>query len=408
MNRRAWIGKKQVACMALGILCYLLTVWSEGRAQSLQNGYLKRNSYGEGQAQYDLQVKGLGEELYPLTVELEERVYGAEEASKVFEQVMAELGEQILGDNVSLMEVRSDLNLISALPQKGVQIRWSSGDPELLDSFGHICAEDLAKEGRETYVSAHLLASGRQAEYQIRVWVYPPDLTEKEALAAGLKKQILGLEKGDRTGEGVWLPTEYDGKQLHYREQTDSHPEILLVLGVVLAFLCHAQDQYQKEEKKRARDRELMFDYAEVIFKLMVFIGAGMTVSMAWERLVLDYRDRCKRGRMKTRAVYEEMERSVQQMKSGISEGQAYVEFGRRCQLQPYLKLSSMLEQNRKTGTKNLSSLLSAEMAEAWEQRKTIAKRMGEEAGTRLLLPLFMMLGIVMVMIMVPAMLSMQ
>ncbi|MEG2350242.1 MAG: hypothetical protein RSB57_07010, partial [Hungatella sp.] len=83
-------------------------------------------------------------------------------------------------------------------------------------------------------------------------------------------------------------------------------------------------------------------------------------------------------------------------------------EFGRRCQLQPYLKLSSMLEQNRKTGTKNLSSLLSAEMAEAWEQRKTIAKRMGEEAGTRLLLPLFMMLGIVMVMIMVPAMLSMQ
>jgi len=45
-------------------------------------------------------------------------------------------------------------------------------------------------------------------------------------------------------------------------------------------------------------------------------------------------------------------------------------------------------------------------MASAFELRKNLAKKLGEEAGTKLLLPLFMMLGVVMVMIVVPAFLS--
>jgi len=65
------------------------------------------------------------------------------------------------------------------------------------------------------------------------------------------------------------------------------------------------------------------------------------------------------------------------------------------------------LEQNRKSGTRNLRTLLELELADAWEQRKNLARKLGEEAGTKLLLPLFLMLGIVMVIIMVPAMMSM-
>ena len=44
-----------------------------------------------------------------------------------------------------------------------------------------------------------------------------------------------------------------------------------------------------------------------------------------------------------------------------------------------------------------------AQMAEAFEQRKHQARRMGEKAGTKLLVPLFLLLGVVMVMIMLPA-----
>mgnify|MGYP003379931437 FL=1 len=45
-------------------------------------------------------------------------------------------------------------------------------------------------------------------------------------------------------------------------------------------------------------------------------------------------------------------------------------------------------------------------MAEAFEQRKHQARRLGEEAGTKLLLPLFLLLAVVMVMVALPALME--
>ena len=70
------------------------------------------------------------------------------------------------------------------------------------------------------------------------------------------------------------------------------------------------------------------------------------------------------------------------------------------------MKLSGLLEQNRKNGSRNLGDTLKIEMTEAFEQRKHQARRLGEEAGTKLLLPLFMMLTVVMIMIAVPALME--
>jgi 1,4-dihydroxy-2-naphthoate octaprenyltransferase len=47
--------------------------------------------------------------------------------------------------------------------------------------------------------------------------------------------------------------------------------------------------------------------------------------------------------------------------------------------------------------------MLELEMNDAFEHRKTTARRLGEEAGTKLLLPLFLLLGIVMIIVIVPA-----
>ena len=48
------------------------------------------------------------------------------------------------------------------------------------------------------------------------------------------------------------------------------------------------------------------------------------------------------------------------------------------------------------------------ESENALEERKALACKLGEEAGTKMLLPLMMMLGIVIAIIMIPAMLSFQ
>ena len=147
-------------------------------------------------------------------------------------------------------------------------------------------------------------------------------------------------------------------------------------------------------------------EYSEIASKLQIYLGAGMTVRTAWERMAVDYKHRQAREPKLKSPAYEEVVQVCTDLQSGVSESEAYRRFGRRCGLRPYMKLAGLLEQNRKTGLKNLRHLLDDEVMDAFEERKNLAKRQGEEAATKLLLPLFLMLGIVMVIVAVPAFLS--
>ena len=71
--------------------------------------------------------------------------------------------------------------------------------------------------------------------------------------------------------------------------------------------------------------------------------------------------------------------------------------------MQAYLKLSALLAQNLRKGSNDLLQMLRQEADSAFAQRKSLAKKLGEEAGTKLLLPMMMMLCIVMVIIIIPA-----
>ena len=145
----------------------------------------------------------------------------------------------------------------------------------------------------------------------------------------------------------------------------------------------------------------MLKDYPDIVSKLIVFIGAGLSVRQSWEGIVKDYESENK----EKRTAYEEMAKSLARLKTGTQENVVYKEFGRSCLLRQYMKLASLLEQNRKSGISTLSTLLGMESQSAWEERLNLAKREGEELNTKLLLPLFMMLLIVMMMIIVPALL---
>ena len=59
-----------------------------------------------------------------------------------------------------------------------------------------------------------------------------------------------------------------------------------------------------------------------------------------------------------------------------------------------------------KRGGRGLMDMFEQEEAVALEERKNLAKRYGEEAGTKLLGPMILLLLVVMLMIMVPALWS--
>ena len=132
---------------------------------------------------------------------------------------------------------------------------------------------------------------------------------------------------------------------------------------------------------------------------------AGLAARNVWERMVKEYEERRRQGE-KPRYVYEEMRITWNQMKNGMYESRAYGEFGRRCGIHAYMKFGALLEQNLKQGTTGLVLRLREEAEAAFEERKNLARRLSEEAETRLMLPMFMMLFMVLTVIMVPAFLS--
>lgn len=394
------------------IAFYILLRWiPESGTDWLINGSIVRDGYGGEEKSYSVLVEGLEEELVPFTVTVGARVYTSEQAQTVFRQIMDQMETWILGENPSLLEIRSDLTLPREIEETGVRLRWSSSEPEYMDADGRLCRETEQEISLVLTVQLTTAVtdepSGRfTQEFEIPIRILPQEKTEQErkekAFAAELKEQD-SIQKAE---EWMKLPTSYEGQMLQYYAETAEKHEEILVLGILLAALWKLREREKEQEQKKKRERELLLDYAELLSKLMVLIGAGLTTRNAWERIVKDY-EAVKTKDKKTRAAYEEMSQTYYQMQRGMPEGEAYREFGQRCRLQPYLKLSSLLEQNRKSGTKNLRTILQTEMADALEQRKNLARRLGEEAGTRLLVPLFLTLGIIMVMIMVPAMITM-
>lgn len=176
---------------------------------------------------------------------------------------------------------------------------------------------------------------------------------------------------------------------------------VLAVLGGLVLYWFRVERP--KEEKKK-RQRQMMADYPDIIARLTVLTGAGLSLPQAWIRLTADYE--ANRQKTGTRWAYEEMAVTGREIQNGVSPGRAFGEFGRRIGLHAYIKLGNLLEQNMKKGTKGLSDMLQAEAYEAFEERRHQVRRAGEEISTRLLIPMFMMFGVVLVVIIVPALWS--
>lgn len=400
--------RKQILCIVGSMLIFLASVYEERINSPLIQGYLERGDYGEDSRTYDIIVNGADSRPLSCTVEISPVQYKEEQALNVMEELAVGLPQQILGENESLSQVTTDLNLINSFEGTGVWAIWQSKNPNILDSYGRILAEKIDSEGVEAILSVTLTDGIYSKDEEIPLRIYPPFQNDRERMAGDLQELIQKSNQESPTEKRVMLPGEYDGRPISYRDAGASDYRILPVLGIVLAVLFYGRDKAKDEKDRKQRQQMLLMDYADVVYQLMVYIGAGLTVRKAWECIVQNYEKRKKDGSVQVRPAYEEMALTLNQIQYGVPEGKAIETFGKRCQLPSYMKLSSILEQNRRTGTKNLKQLLEQEMTAAWEEQKHMARRLGEEAGTRLLIPLFLLLVVVMVIIMVPALLAVQ
>ena len=68
----------------------------------------------------------MAQKAVPVTVQVSPRAYTQEEAMEAFYHLMDDIENRIRGENRSLTEVESDLELISRDKETGISIRWQS------------------------------------------------------------------------------------------------------------------------------------------------------------------------------------------------------------------------------------------------------------------------------------------
>ena len=408
-----YLIKKTGLCLIILFFGMALTAvidYKGNENEYLENGnLLGRKDEGEKDYKVFLSVnlsdKDFENNLTDYEITVKSREYTDEELNDLLPSFTEKLEESFLGDNDSCDFVTRDVILTKAIKGYPFTVTYEWGEKNVIDRNGKIC-DGISDEGSIVVINAVISYGNFCSDYSFAVNVFPKDYTKEELTEKMLSEAVLKSAEDTKFDEYLTLPTEIDGISVTWSEKKQNNSIIFLLMTLfafVLFFIGKDRDMHKDIER---RNTEMTDDYPEIVSKLTLYTGAGMSIRNAWKKISLDYKEK-RDGGMSKRYAYEEMLQTLYEMESGVEETVCYSHFSKRAGVRKYVKLVSLLDQNIKTGSKGLCSTLKAECDDAFEERKSIAEKKGEEAGTKLLAPMMLMLMVVMVIIMVPAFTSM-
>lgn len=352
-----------------------------------------------GSKTYSLEASYHGEKI-PLEITLSGKAYTEAEKRDILVKAEARLMEILPGANSSFMHITEDMNFPSKVGGL-VQVTYQLDDYSCMNCFGEL-EEGIPEGGKDLNVVATLAFLDASIEKKIPIHIVPPEKSKIQVMEEQVKENLESQEVMDGK---IQLPGEYGGNKVEF--YTSSKNPVLILFGLVsVAVLYFYNDRVLRFKRQlERRTSQMQCDYSDIVSKLTLLIGAGLSTSSALSRIASDYREKTASGGAK-RHAYEEVCITCNKLGLGVREEQAYTEFGRSCRSHCYLKLSSLLIQNMKKGNPGFFGILKNETTEAFMERKSAARCAGEVAGTKLLVPMGLQLMVVLVIIVVPAFMS--
>lgn len=358
-----------------------------------ETNIIEREEYQGNTKEMMIKLSDEGEE-YQYNLMVNPMEYTKEEFDIISEDVFAELESEILGDNDNLKSVKYDLILPTVSSTGEFSIEWSSSDTFIMTAYGKIMADK-----RELPASVNMTATVKYLSFEkshvYEIFICQDDNQNEKIEMA--KEELKELENENRNDKRIYLPDEVNGV-LVKKVQNKQNAFSLIGLGIVISISFMFISVEKLKDKLKQRDKELINCYPGFVNKLWLLIGTGMTVKDAFIKIIKENRKRD--------LLTREMEYAINQINSGYSEIKAYEELGIRIGLAPYMRLMNRISQNIKKGSKDLRKLMEEEVYLSLNERKELVRKKGEEASTKLLIPMVLLLGIVMVVVMFPAMIN--
>lgn len=173
---------------------------------------------------------------------------------------------------------------------------------------------------------------------------------------------------------------------------------VLLVagLGILLGFTVFSEI----DKKIAERHLKISLDLPDFTNKLLILSGAGLSLKAAMVKVSKEME--------KDTAFYKELKHAVYLMEHGSTVESAMDALCNRCNLPEVRRLTSVLLQNMHSGGSDILIALREISKELWTNRRATAKRIAEEAETKLLIPMMLMLLAVILVVAAPAVMSLS
>ncbi len=394
-----------IVVTAAGIVCFL----------SKPSGNLKENYYLERAAEaaevpliVSMKGKDGGTNIQTkkeMKIRLPPERFTEKEKKELRLQIKDYLNRVLPGKNQGLDRVGKKLFFPSSVQGTDIGIEWSA-DETYITKDGRLKKKKISGDGVDTTVSARIAYRNFEETYSFNLRLIPDEQTPEAKMKDIVRDEITEEIKKQSEDSVVKLPAQAGQTEIFYQDPMGKKDYTPFFAACLIPILCPFLWREQQKKKLIKRERELLLDHPGFINQVMLLLSAGLTVRKAVERLVSEYINHREKGKP-FRYLYEELWVACNQMKNGISEKSAIEMFGKRCKIMPYMRFSSIVTQNIKKGSYGLIPLLEADAAESFQRRKETVKKLGEEAGTKMLLPMMLMLALVMGILMIPAFMTM-
>ncbi len=171
-------------------------------------------------------------------------------------------------------------------------------------------------------------------------------------------------------------------------------------LGFMITGLVFYWVDRDLDRKLRVKRRKILIDLPEFINTLALLINAGLSFSGAVQKIIRDGDS--------SRPLYKELNRLSVEISTGKPIHQAYEDLAQRCKVPEITRFVSTVLPNMNRGSSDVVHVLRILAREAWEKRKDIARKQGEEAGAKLVFPMVMVFMAVAIIVLAPAIMTMS
>ena len=389
-----------IAIEVLGIVMQGMSFYD---ASTDQTESIERPAAGEEKEDITLEVSGAGQKS-DIDISIMPQKPDEDQIDRYFELAQSEIDSSFFGENESPERVWQKVCPDSAYVGEMVRAEWDFLPRGIVDTSGnidHSCFED------EAVVTANCVLSieEEKREYSFCFKAVQPDVFSTAGFLQGVGMLV------DRSNEAngdhrMILPKEISGQKLVWKRPVDYRGLIVCALGLITGialFIGTGIDEKKEVQKKR---EEFGRQYPDIVENLSLYVGAGISLRGAFEKMEKQYLRWKKRHGNEEKAAYEKLIIMNRSVRDGAFEADALDRFGRECMHPSYRKLTLLLTQNQRHGNERLLEQLSHEEQLVREMRLRDIKSAGEMVSTKLLLPMGGLLGMILLVLIVPAMMS--